>query len=75
MSDRVIGTCGSCGGPVVVPFVWHGVVPPVPACSQCGSQVKQGYGPVLPMEDTNPSSDMDLLLERTVYNIVSGKYG
>lgn len=24
-----VGTCGRCGGPVTVPFVWHGVIPPV----------------------------------------------
>lgn len=48
MNERVVGTCGACGGRVMVPTVWHGVVPPVPRCKSCKSEVQEG--PVLPMK-------------------------
>lgn len=46
----VLGTCSLCGGPVTVPTVWHGIIPPVPTCGQCGATAKQSFGPVIPME-------------------------
>ena len=46
----VIGTCGRCGGPVQVPELWGGTVPPVPACMSCGSTAKYPYGPTIPMD-------------------------
>lgn len=46
-----IGTCGICGGPVSIPSVWFGTVPPDAACERCGARPKNQYGPVLPMED------------------------
>lgn len=51
-----VGTCGKCGGPVQVPELWSGTVPPVPTCSSCGARVKDAYGPVLPMETAAPES-------------------
>lgn len=48
-NDQIVGTCGLCGGPVTLPRVWHGVIPPAAACSDCGAYVKKDYGPVLPM--------------------------
>ncbi len=47
---RTIGTCSLCGGPVTVPAVWHGIIPPVPTCGQCGATAKQSFGPTIPME-------------------------
>lgn len=44
-----LGTCSCCGGPVTVPTIWHGVVPPVPTCEQCGATARAS-GPVIPME-------------------------
>lgn len=46
----VIGTCGLCGGPVMLPDMWGGLVPPRPKCGLCGAVTKQGHGPVLEME-------------------------
>lgn len=46
MNDRTIGTCSLCGGPVTVPSVWMGVVPPTPTCSSCGATA---HGPVIEM--------------------------
>ena len=50
--NTVIGTCGICGGPVEIPSVWHGIIPPVPTCTHCGATQKNSYGPVL---DMNPN--------------------
>lgn len=44
-----IGTCSICGGPVTVPYVWHGVTPPTKQCEQCGAVPVDTYGPVIPM--------------------------
>lgn len=45
-----LGTCGNCGGPVQVPVVWWGTVPPTPRCGHCGAEPAQGFGPVMPMK-------------------------
>lgn len=45
---NTIGTCSICGGPVQLPAIWHGVVPPQPTCGGCGA-VAASYGPVVPM--------------------------
>jgi hypothetical protein len=47
---RVIGTCGNCGGPVMVPEIWSGTMPPTPACATCGARAKASHGPTIPME-------------------------
>ena len=45
-----VGTCGNCGGPVTVPTVWMGVIPPTPTCEHCGAIPAAAHGPVLPMQ-------------------------
>lgn len=45
-----IGTCSLCRGPVTVPTVWAGIIPPTPTCARCGATKKPAYGPVLEME-------------------------
>lgn len=47
---RIIGTCGSCGGPVCVPSVWLGTTPPTPTCDRCGKVPREAHGPILPMQ-------------------------
>jgi hypothetical protein len=49
----VIGTCSVCGGPVSVPAVWHGIIPPTPTCERCGAVKADNYGPVIPMIPAN----------------------
>lgn len=49
MNDRTLGTCSHCGGPVTVPYVWGGTIPPVPTCQICGAMKKNPYGPVIDM--------------------------
>lgn len=49
MNERTIGQCSMCGGRVTLPEYWHGVVPPVPTCQECGAVAKPS-GPVIPME-------------------------
>ena len=50
MMTTTIGKCGLCGGPVVVPTVWYGVVPPTPTCKQCGAtHQEKDKMPTLPM--------------------------
>lgn len=51
INDRVVGTCGRCGGPVVEPKTYMSTVKPVPACANCGATAKQSYGPVVTMND------------------------
>ncbi len=48
---RIIGTCGSCGGPVAIPNEWMSTLPPVPRCQSCGKEPKNKYGSVIKMED------------------------
>lgn len=50
MTDHVVGTCSLCGGPVCVPYIWSGTLPPVPYCKICNAVKKQPYGPVVEME-------------------------
>lgn len=45
-----IGTCSNCNGPVQMPDLWGGTVPPVPTCAHCGATAKDPYGPTIPME-------------------------
>lgn len=61
MSSTTIGTCSRCGGPVMVPSVWMGVVPPVPTCARCGATAKQSFGKTIEME---PKSQDDGRSER-----------
>lgn len=49
MSYQVIGTCSICRGPVQVPLIWHGVIPPVPACGSCGATKGEDHGPTIQM--------------------------
>lgn len=49
LSQRTIGTCSLCGGPVRVPLVWMGVFAPTGECADCGA-VGAGHGPVIPMK-------------------------
>ncbi|MES2409009.1 MAG: hypothetical protein V4509_01770 [Patescibacteria group bacterium] len=48
---RIIGTCGSCGGPVTIPNEWMSILPPVPTCQSCGKKPKNKYGTLIKMED------------------------
>jgi excisionase family DNA binding protein len=48
--DKItIGACSICSGPVSVPAVWHGIIPPRPTCEWCGAIKVDDCGPVLPM--------------------------
>jgi hypothetical protein len=51
----IIGTCSKCNGPVQVPDLWGGTVPPVPTCAHCGATAKDPYGPTIPMETCHSS--------------------
>lgn len=48
--EKIIGKCSLCGGDVVIPYVWHGTIPPKPTCSFCGATQKM---PVIEMEKSN----------------------
>lgn len=48
---QTIGTCSICGGPVTIPVVWGGVIPPVPTCEHCGATAQNSYGPIIPMQN------------------------
>lgn len=45
----IIGTCSICGGAVVVPDIWHGIIAPVPECSSCGAVKRESHGPIIDM--------------------------
>jgi uncharacterized Zn finger protein len=38
---QILGRCSQCGGNVVVPTIWHGIIPPTPRCESCGAVKKQ----------------------------------
>ena len=46
----VIGTCSICGGPVALPELWGGDMPPIPKCKRCGATKPNPYGPVVTMK-------------------------
>lgn len=50
MSERTIGTCSLCGGPVRVPSVWNCIFPPASECADCGAVGDSSHGPVIPMK-------------------------
>ena len=49
-NETTIGTCSICSGPVTVPTIWHGVIPPTPTCRSCGAVKAADHGPVIKME-------------------------
>lgn len=49
INTRTVGTCGACGGPVVISLMYMSVYKLVLVCTQCGAHAQPGYGPVLPM--------------------------
>ena len=63
-----IGTCSKCNGPVQVPELWGGTVPPVPTCAHCGATAKDPYGPRIPMQGRTqrPDCEIDWCAARTL---------
>lgn len=56
-----VGICGSCGGVVSYPRVWHGVQRPPATCESCGRQAANPHNlPTLPMKPT-VASQIELL--------------
>ena len=53
MSYTTVGTCSICGGAVVVPTIWHSILPPTPYCIVCGATAANQHGPVIPMQPNN----------------------
>lgn len=69
MSIRTIGTCSLCGGPVQVPLIWGGIIPPTPTCGDCGATAKEPHGPVIPMKEppartSSTTDELNLYTER-----------
>ncbi len=60
--DQIIGTCGKCGGPVQIPMVWYGIIPPTPQCAFCHSIPENAFGPRLRMlpNSEKPITEVDL---------------
>jgi hypothetical protein len=52
---QTVGTCSLCGGAVMTPVVWMGILPPTPTCSGCGALAAVGHGPVIPMMPAPPT--------------------
>jgi len=49
MNDTVLGKCSCCGGLVMVPGAWAGILPPRPTCSSCGAVAEDTPNlPVIP---------------------------
>lgn len=46
--DNRVGTCGRCGGAVVVPSM---MIHPVPHCVNCGAIAKEPHGRTIPMQE------------------------
>jgi hypothetical protein len=59
MRDKVVGTCGNCGGRVLNYSILHIVGPfPPGICESCGAE-EATSGPVLPMKPTRPKPSLD----------------
>jgi len=65
MSYRVIGDCGSCGGLVTVPMIWHGTIPPEPACQSCGKRAKSGRK-TIPMQNSSVGDIVDEVVDLAI---------
>jgi hypothetical protein len=51
MSYQIVGKCSLCGGRVILPTIWWGVVPPRATCEKCGAVEDQDHNlPVIPMK-------------------------
>jgi hypothetical protein len=50
MNKATVGTCGNCGGAVMVDTIFYSVVPPRPQCTRCYAYAGEDHGPVIPME-------------------------
>lgn len=50
MNDTVVGSCSVCGGSVMIPRLWLGVVPPTPTCRSCGATKRAPKPPVIDMQ-------------------------
>jgi hypothetical protein len=46
MNVTCIGRCSLCRGRVVVPTIWHGVIPPRPTCERCKAVASDNPDPV-----------------------------
>lgn len=54
---KVVGKCGSCGGRVTIPTIWHGVNPPTAQCESCHAYADDtAHLPVMPMRPKAQSS-------------------
>ena len=60
-----IGTCSLCGGPVKVPGIWHGIIPPTPTCGTCGATAKENHGPVVEMKPRTGTVTTTRIVTRT----------
>jgi hypothetical protein len=52
----IVGTCGNCGGPVVMNITWL-QVEPRPTCRDCGAMAKNKYGNTIEMEQKENGQD------------------
>lgn len=59
-NETTIGTCSICSGPVTVPTIWHGVIPPTPTCRSCGAVKAADHGPVIKMEPRRWANSTDV---------------
>lgn len=57
VSDKVIGTCGSCQGPIVVPRIRVPLKHYVPKCKKCNKVPKGAYGAEKEMHDAEDSQE------------------
>lgn len=67
MNNKTIGTCSICGGPVTLPSVWLGIIPPTPTCASCGAIPAEPHGPLIPMRPRRHDSWKDFRI-RYDYN-------
>lgn len=70
---RTIGTCSICGGPVIVPDIWLGIVPPDPECGSCGAVKRESHGPVIDMQPVPPPTTR-ILVSHTGTSTAGGAF-
>lgn len=69
MNLKPVGKCGSCGGVVSIPVIWHGVNRPAQTCELCGMEADTSvHLPTLLMKPGKRNSEIDKLFSVPHFN-------
>lgn len=62
----ILGSCGRCGGPIMLGDAWYCVLPEKPRCGVCHAETVGGYGPTIAVVPARQSvTSLDELVKLT----------